>query len=108
MSQEATPSVRDTEATPPSAEPAERSFTLVVAGVLGAAAVLVALVFTAVVWVDSYNTGHSRGQQAREAGIPTSSVDSYCEEIAQDVNTSGSADGYWDLPWLIGCKRGLG
>ncbi|HSV37211.1 MAG TPA: DUF2510 domain-containing protein [Nocardioidaceae bacterium] len=86
----------------------EASFGLVVAGVLGGAAVLIAVIVVVVVWFDSYNTGKARGEQALEQGIPASKAESYCNAFAKDIGRPGSADGYWDLPWVWGCKRGLG
>lgn len=89
-------------------EGAERSFPLVVAAVLAAALALIVFIAVVVIWFDSYNSGQARGERAKESGISPASVSEYCEELASDFSTTGSADGYWDYPWIWGCKRGLG
>jgi hypothetical protein len=86
----------------------DKSFALVVAGVLGGAFALILTLTVVVIWVGSYNTGHQRGVQARNMGLTHTSAKQYCEETAKNTSQPGSADGSWDLPWIIGCKRGLG
>jgi len=86
----------------------ESGFGLVVAGVLGGAVALIVAILTVVVWFDSYNTGHARGVEAGKLGVPKSTASEYCNATAKDLSSPGSADGYWDMPWVIGCKRGLG
>lgn len=86
----------------------ETSFTLVVAGVLGSALALILFIAVVVVWVDSYNSGQARGEQARESGVDPATASEYCKETAGNTSATGSAAGYWDLPWVWGCKRGLG
>jgi hypothetical protein len=91
-----------------SAKEEEPTFGLVVAGVLGGAVALIAFIVVVVVWFDSYSTGSARGDQAREQGIPASQAESHCNAIAKDLSRPGSAAGYWDMPWVWGCKRALG
>ena len=57
---------------------------------------------------DSYGNGSARGEHARAQGIEPSSADEYCSDLASNVSGGGSADGYWDFPWIWGCKRALG
>ncbi len=81
---------------------------MVVVAVLAVAALLIAIVTVLVIWFDSYGAGKTRGEQARDSGVPSSSASAYCEGLARDVGTPGSANGYWDLPWVWGCTRALG
>jgi len=92
----------------PAWRPDERSFGLVVVSVLGGAAALIAIIVVVVLWVDSYNNGHARGADARDHGVSTSDAGSYCQRVATETESPGSADGYWDYPWIWGCKRALG
>jgi hypothetical protein len=85
-----------------------KRFALIVAGVLGGAAVLILAICLVAVWFDSYTTGQSRGEQARESGVPPKTAEEYCASVAEDVASPGSAAGYWDRPWIMGCERGLG
>ena len=89
-------------------QPEDRSFTVVVVGVLLGAVLLIASMVTVKVWFDSYGNGTARGKEAAAHGIEPGSADEYCHHLASDVTASGSADGYWDLPWIMGCKRALG
>jgi hypothetical protein len=89
-------------------EGGEPSFAVVVAGVLGGATLMIVGIMIVVIWVSSYNTGHSRGEQAKDLGISDKSASRYCEDLAKDTARPGSADGSWDLPWVLGCKRGIG
>lgn len=102
----AAPSPSQAEVKPPR-DPEERRFVLVVALVLGAAVALIAFSVVVIVWFDSYNNGHSRGEASRNQPIPDDDVAAYCEGLAEDTTKPGSADGYWDLPWVWGCKRAL-
>jgi hypothetical protein len=86
-----------------------KKFALVVAGVLGGAAFLILAICLVAVWFDSYTTGQRRGEQARDSGVPPeTTAEEYCASIAKDVANPGSAAGYWDRPWIMGCERGLG
>jgi len=85
-----------------------QSFGLVVVTVLGGAAALIALIVVLVLWFDSYDSGQARGADARDHGVAPSKASSYCQRVAKETETPGSADGYWDYPWVWGCTRALG
>ena len=94
----------------PPRDPEETKFMMVVGLVIGGAAALIAAIVLVVVWVDSYNSGHSRGEAVRKQGIQVADVGEYCDDLAHGTGTATTpgGSGYWDLPWIIGCKRGLG
>lgn len=83
-------------------------FALVVVGVLSLAALLIAGITGMVVWFDSYQTGRDRGEQASQIGITERMAEDFCEKTAKDTTKVGSADGSWDTPWIMGCKKGVG
>lgn len=79
-----------------------------VALVLGGAVALIVFAVVVILWFDSYNNGHARGEGLRNQPVPNGDVAAHCESVARDTGTPGSAEGYWDFPWVWGCKRALG
>lgn len=83
-------------------------FALVVATVLGVAALTIGLMVSLVVAWSSYSAGSERGRLALQNGMPVDDPEEWCREVAVDHSRPGSAMGAWDVPWIWGCHRALG